>query len=119
MNDSADPSNLGYLVSDALRDKHPPAQPLRQERVLPTTDTPTSHPVVFDALDASVVRAAALCTVGAAGPSGVDAREWRRLGTSFHAASDDLYAAIALCLHRGYVPLTSPLIYLPLFWHAA
>ena len=54
------------------------------------------HPVVFDALDASVVRAAALRTVGPAGPSGVDAREWLRLCISFHAASDELFAAIAL-----------------------
>ena len=38
-------------------------------------DVPTSHPVVFDALDASVVHAAALHTVGATGPSGVDACE--------------------------------------------
>ena len=28
LNDSANPSNPGYLVHDALRDKHPPAQPL-------------------------------------------------------------------------------------------
>ena len=29
LNDSADPSNPRYLVSDALRDKHQPAQPLQ------------------------------------------------------------------------------------------
>lgn len=78
LNDSADPSNLEYLVRDALRDEHPPAQPLRRECLLPTTNTPVGYPVVsvvFDALDASIVCAAALRTVGAAGPSGVRARK--------------------------------------------
>ena len=115
LNDSADPSNPGYLVSDALRDKHPPAQPLQQECVLPTMDTPISHPVVFDALDASVVHAAALRTVGAAGASGVDAREWRRLCTSFHVAFDDLYAAIALFARRLCTTYLSPDILAPFF----
>ena len=58
-------------------------------------DTPTVHPVVFDALDASVVCAAALCTVGTAGPFGIDAHEWWRLCT-FRAASDECCGAIAL-----------------------
>ena len=113
LNDSVDPSNPRYLVRDALSDKHPPAQPLRQECILPTVDTPMGHPVVFDALDASVVRAAALRTVGAAGPSGVDAREWRRLCTSFHDASDELCAAIALFARRLCTTYLSPDILSP------
>ena len=113
LNDSVDPSNPRYLVLDALSDKHPPAQPLRQECILPTVDTPMGHPVVFDALDASVVRAAALRTVGAAGPSGVDAREWRRLCTSFHDASDELCAAIALFARRLCTTYLSPDILSP------
>ena len=96
LNDPADPSHLGCTVRDALRAKHPPAQPLQQECLLSTMDNPPVHPVVFDALDASVVHAAALRTVGAAGPSGIDARGWRRLCSSFRAASDELCGAIAL-----------------------
>ena len=65
LNDSADPLNPGYLVGDALKDKHPLAQPLHPEYILSTTDTLVSPPIVFDALDASVVCAAALRTVGA------------------------------------------------------
>ena len=50
-------------------------------------DTPAVYPVVFDALDDSVIHIAALHTVGAAGPSGIDAHGWWRLCTSFHVAS--------------------------------
>ena len=59
-------------------------------------DTRAVRPVVFDALDASVVRAAALRTVGATGPSGIDARGWQRMCSSFRAASNELCGAIAL-----------------------
>ena len=112
LNGSADPSNPGYLVHAALRDKHPPAQPLQKECILPTVDTPMGHPVVFDALDVCV---AAPCTVGTAGPSGVDAREWRRLCTFFHAVSDKLCAAIALfawrlCTTHLYSDILSPFL---------
>ena len=95
LNDPADPSNPEFSVRDALNAKHPPAQPLHPECLLPLADTPAVHPVAFDVLDASVVRAA-LCTVGAAGPSGIDACGWWRLCTSFRAASDELCSAIAL-----------------------
>ena len=40
---------------------------------LSTMDTPAVHPVVSDALDATVVHAAALSTVGAVEPFWVDA----------------------------------------------
>ena len=54
------------------------------------------HPVVFDCIDAAKIRAAALRTTGAAGPSGIDARGWRRLCTSFKSASNDLCHSMAL-----------------------
>ena len=40
---------------------------------LSTIDTPAVHPVVSDALDTTVVHAAALCTVGAVEPFWIDA----------------------------------------------
>ena len=55
-----------------------------------------AHPVIFDALNASVIRSAALHTNGAAGLSGIDTYGWWRLCTSFGDASDDLCKAIAL-----------------------
>ena len=109
----ADPSNPEFSVRDALNAKHPPAQPLHPECLLPLADTPAVHPVVFDALDASVVRAAALRTMGVAGPSGIDARGWRRLCTSFRAASDELCGANALFARRLCTSFISPDILSP------
>ena len=65
LNEPADPSNPEFSVCDALNAKHPPTQPLHPECLLPLADSPAVQPVVFDALDASVVHAADLCTVGA------------------------------------------------------
>ena len=67
---------------------------------MPPTNTSEVHPFLFDALDATVIRSADLRTTGAAGPSGIDAREWRRLCTSFQVASNDLCAVIALFARR-------------------
>ncbi len=61
---------------------------------------PQEHPVIFDRIDASWIRSAALNTKGAAGPSGLDAHCWRRLCTSFHSASWDLCHALALFTKR-------------------
>ena len=55
---------------------------------------------MFDAHTGSVMRSAALRTFGAPGPSGVDARSWHRICTSFHAASNDLCEAMALFTRR-------------------
>ena len=46
-----------------------------------------SYPIIFDALDGPVIRAAALHTSGTAGLSGVDAYGWRHLCTSLKSAS--------------------------------
>ena len=75
LNDPIDP-NPEFSVRDTLNAKDPTAQPLHAECLLPLTDTPAVHPVVFDVLDASVVYAAVLNTVGPAGPSGIDAHGW-------------------------------------------
>ena len=42
-----------------------------------TPNTPLS--LIFESLDATMIRSAALKVTGAAGPSGLDAYEWRRL----------------------------------------
>ena len=106
--DSAEP---GRLVCDVLTDKQPPAQPPRQDCLI--TRAPGSspfHPVVFGALTGSVIRSAALRTFGAPGPSGVDAKSWRRICTSFHAASNDLCEAMALLARRLCTTYLSPTI---------
>ena len=71
------------------------------------------HSVIFDMLDGSVIRAAALQTSGAAGTSGVDAHGWRRL-PSFHSASDELCSALAILARRLCTTFVDPIIISPL-----
>lgn len=84
------------------------AQSLCPECFLSTIGTPAVHPGVFDALDALVVCAAALHTVDAAGPSGVDTHGWQRLCISYHVASDELYGVIALFARQLCTTILSP-----------
>ena len=99
-------------VRDILRDKHPPSQSVHPESIVPG-DPQTIHPV-FDSIDASVVRSAALKTNGAAGPSGIDAHGWRRLCTSFKSASSDLCQSLALTAKRLCTSLVDPKSVAPL-----
>ena len=69
---------------------------IQSHLAISTMDTPAVHQVIFDALDASVVCAIVLHTVGAVEPSGIDACGWQGLCTVFHAASDELCGATAL-----------------------
>ena len=50
--------------------------------------------MIFESLDAGAIRSAALGVNGAAGPSGLDSHDWRRLCTSHKSASRDLCAAL-------------------------
>ena len=84
-------------VLDVLKSKHPAAQPASLDALLSDVhDPPSVHPVIFDSIDASSIRSAALSTKGTGGPSGLDAHCWRRLCTSFHSASKDLCHSLAL-----------------------
>ena len=74
LDEVADPADPNCVVHDVLRAKHPSAQPLHINCLLPDwADPPAVHPVVFASLDAAVIQSAALRTSGAAGPTGVDA----------------------------------------------
>ena len=53
------------------------------------------HPVIFQGITADSIREAALKVEGGAGPSGLDARDWRRLSTSFGMVSDELCRSLA------------------------
>ena len=59
-----------------------------------------SHPIIFDGINADLIRSVALQTEGAAGPSGVDARGWKRMCTSFKSASFNLCNSLALVAKR-------------------
>ena len=86
-------------VREVLRAKHPDAAPIDPEAILPPDQesgvTTPFHPVLFHRLTGDLMRRMALRTEGAAGPSGIDAAGWRRLCTSFQAASDMLCNAVA------------------------
>ena len=95
LNDLITPDDpLSPTVRESLVQKHPVGQPAYNLCIVP--DKPQDpHPVIFESLDASAIRSAALSVSGAAGPSGMDSYEWRRLCTSHKGASRDLCAALA------------------------
>ena len=91
-----------HSVRDVLADKHPPPGEVNPDALLsmPLSSATQNHTVIFDCLDHKVVRRAALHCQGSAGPSGMDASNWRRLCTLFHGASKKLCAAIAHMARR-------------------
>ena len=97
---------LSRSVKDILVEKHPPGQVAVTESLLESgcVDALCYDPILFEQLTGDLIKWAALRTHGAAGPSGVDAYAWRRLCSSFGAASVALcnsLAAVArrLCVH--------------------
>ena len=64
-------------VRNVLIEKHPPGQPAHADSIDCNDKPPEVYPVLFDSIDASLIRSAALRTTGAAGPSGLDAVCWR------------------------------------------
>ena len=94
-------------VKDALRSKHPPCQSANPDTLIPGVP-PEVHPVIFDQINASLIRSTSLHTRGAAGPSGLDAYAWRRLCTSFKTASHALCHALALTARRLCTTLLDP-----------
>ena len=93
-NDPSSPS-----VREVLLQKHPPAQQAHPDCIV-DGEPQELHPVVFESLDASVICSAALKISGAAGLSGLDAHEWRRLCTCHKGASKDLCASLATVAQR-------------------
>lgn len=59
-------------MRDVLIDKHPPSQPAHPDFIV-EDDRPEVHPVLFELIDASVIRSVALRTTGTAEPSVLDA----------------------------------------------
>ena len=94
-------------VREVLASKHPPGQPASPEATLqgPVTEL---HPIIFDSIDARLIRSTSLRVSGAAGPSGLDAHAWRRLCTAFKTASDDLCQALADFAKRLCISLLDP-----------
>ena len=111
--DDALPS--GQTVSEALRSKHPDAQGLKQDALLlPDTLPPLPDQVIFECIDADLIRHAAKQTKGSAGPSGLNAHAWRRMCCSFKEASDGLCHSLTLLARRLCTQFIHPSILAPL-----
>ena len=96
-------------VREILTSKHPPGQPADSKCII-SCEPQESHPVIFESLDGNAIRSAALRVMGAAGPSGLDSHQWRRLCTSHKGTSWDLCASLASVARRicsSYVHPTS------------
>ena len=100
-------NSLPKTVRDILSDKHPEGLPADPDSIVSDIPPPV-HPVIFDSLDASCIRSAALRTEGAAGPSGIDAQGWRRLCTSYKTASNELCQSLAATARRLCTCLVDP-----------
>ena len=90
----------GKTVVEILQEKHPDGRPLNPDVIQNESSHTDFHPIVFDGIDASLIRSSALKVKGSAGPSGLDAHQWRRLCTSFGHHSDDLCDTVAATTRR-------------------
>ena len=97
-------------VFDILKSKHPPSggPPDPDTLIDAAFNPPVVHPVIFDSIQGQTIRSAALHTSGAAGPSGIDAWEWRRLCSSFKSASAALCQSLALLTRKLCTVLVDP-----------
>ena len=107
-------ADAGLSVKDVLKAKHPVGQSASTANI-PSGTPPQTHPVIFDRVDAALIRSTALRTSGAAGPSGLDAHAWRRLCTAFKASSSSLCHSLAnvtkrLCTSHVDPEAVSPLL---------
>ena len=67
------------LVTEALLDKHPPAQPLHQAAVIFSDTMSNFHPtcILFDAITPELIKSSAMKTNGSSVSSGLDAATWK------------------------------------------
>ena len=108
LDDPSDPNTTGSpSVRDVLVSKHPTGQRANAHCILTSSPSET-HPVIFESIDAKAIRSAVLNTTGSAGPSGLDAHDWRRLCTSFKGASTNLCNSLASTARRICTALVDP-----------
>ena len=97
-------------VREILKKKLPDPAPLVPDAVLdPSLQAPPVHAILFDQLDGVVIRNMALKCKGAAGPSGLNAADWRRLCTKFQGPSRDLCTSLALLARRISTEFVDPI----------
>ena len=100
LDDHTDPDTPDSpTVREVLISKHPRGQTVHANCILPSPPQEV-HPIVFESIDATVIRSAATNITGSTGTSGLDVHGWRRLCTSFKGASSDLCHSLALVARR-------------------
>ena len=84
-------------VREILEDLHPSGKDSQPESLLPddTDIVLLTDPILFESIDGSLIHQIACQCNGSAGPTGLDARAWRRMCTSFKQSSSDLCSAVA------------------------
>ena len=77
MHDTVTSNNGPTSVLDILKSKHPPGELVSKSALILEPAQPENvHPFVFDFENATLLRYTALLTSGAAGLSGLDAKDW-------------------------------------------
>ena len=84
-------------VFDILKEEHPAPNNLNRSFVINQSEFQTLayHPTIFEKINASVIRRAAMKTHDSYGPPGLGSNEWRRILTTFKSSSTDLCKTIA------------------------
>ena len=82
-------------VKQHLMDKHLAGQPVDTCTISDCSPTNIPHPIIFEEIDGRLIKSIIQRMDGAAGPSGLNARDWKWLCSSFQRHSDDLCKAIA------------------------
>ena len=97
---------LSENTMECLLEKHPEASP-RFEQMLLQGPTNKINDIIYDDINAELIKKCSIKTKGASGPSGLDADYWRKLigSRTYGNVSDDLSHAIALmtrklCINR-------------------
>ena len=95
-------------MKEHLLEKHPRGRLLLSRVIEACQPEDDFHPVLFDAVDGSVIRKCALKLRGAAGPGYADSTHWKRMLTEHRKASDNLCNALATVTRRLCVEYVDP-----------
>ena len=83
-------------VFEELCHKHPEGKSINPSVLISEDECTTPfHPVIFDALDGALIKEITMKTKGSAGPSGLDAEDWRHMCCSFKEVSNQLCNTLA------------------------
>jgi len=94
-------------VRETLVSKHPLSKPASTASI-PREQPPEVHSIIFDSIDARLIRRTAMKTGGAASRLRLDAHAWRRLCTAFKAASNSLCQSLAIVAQRNCSSMVDP-----------